>query len=232
MPKQIAIAGDFHNSKTQVAISLSIEHAARLLGVETSCKWLETNELANDYAEILGDYSGIWSASGSPFKSFNGALNAIRFARENNIPHLGTCGGFQHSVLEYARNVLGFTNADHAEYNPIADDLFIDKLTCSLVGTRGKVFLTDDSLAKNIFSEPKITVDYYCSYGINDRFKSIITQKDLKISGVDINNCIRMMELRNHPFFIITAFVPQVDSSFDNPNKLVLEFVKKVNNIN
>lgn len=116
--KKIGIIGDFHNSKTQSAIADSIDHSNNCLGYSTEHQWIETELLDNNnYEELLKSFNGIWSASGSPFKSLDGSLNAIKYARENMIPHIGTCGGFQHAVIEFARNKLGYTNAQHAEYS-------------------------------------------------------------------------------------------------------------------
>ena len=229
---EIAIVGDFRNSKTQLAIADSIEHSNRHLGVNTKYRWIDTTTLDTDcYAEILHNTNGIWSATGCPFKSMNGSLNAIRYARENQIPHIGTCSGFQHTIIEYARNVLGYQNAQHAEYTNNADNLFIDLMACSLKGTRGKVDIMEHTAASKIYGTSNIEVDYYCSYGINEAYRPLILRGDLIVSGMDINHTIRMMELNNHPFFIITAFVPQMDSSFDNPNPLITEYIRKVNKI-
>jgi len=230
MKKEIGIIGDFHNSKTQLAIANSIEHSNNKLGFSTKYRWIETTTLDDkNYDNELKNLNGIWSASGSPFKSMIGSLNAIKYARENMIPHIGTCGGYQHSIIEYARNVLGFNNANHAEYSDDTKDLFVDKMTCSLVGTRGIVSIQANTLAKEIYCKNEIEVDYYCSYGLSDDYKDIVLKGDMLASGFDINNSVRMIELLNHPFFIITAFVPQIDSTLDNPNPLVTEFVKKVN---
>ena len=227
---EIAIVGDFRNSKTQLAIADSIEHSNGYLGVTTTYRWIDTTTLDTDcYAEILQNTNGIWSATGCPFKSMNGSLNAIRYARENQIPHIGTCSGFQHTIIEYARNVLGYQNAQHAEYTNDADNLFIDLMACSLKGTRGKVEITEYTAASEIYGTSNIEVDYYCSYGINEAYRPLILSGGLIVSGMDVNRTIRMMELKNHPFFIITAFVPQMDSSFDNPNPLITEFIRKVN---
>jgi CTP synthase (UTP-ammonia lyase) len=230
MNVEIGIVGDFHNSKTQSAIVDSIEHSNRELGFTTKYRWIDTIILDNDnYNEELKHLNGIWSASGSPFKSMNGSLNAIKYARENKIPHIGTCGGYQHTIIEYARNVLGFKNANHAEYSNEITNLFVDKLTCSLVGTRGIVSIRENTVAREIYGTDKIEVDYYCSYGLSDEYKDLVLQGDFISSGFDINNSVRMIELKNHPFFIITAFVPQVDSTYDIPNPLITEFIKKVN---
>lgn len=230
MEKEIGIIGDFHNSKTQSAIANSIEHSNNKLGFATKYRWIETTTLGNDnYYKELKNLNGIWSASGSPFKSMIGSLNAIKYARENMIPHIGTCGGYQHSIIEYARNVLGFSNANHAEYSDNSTDLFVDKMTCSLVGTRGIVSIQENTLAKEIYCKKEIEVGYYCSYGLSDNYKDLVLQGDMLASGFDSNKSVRMIELLNHPFFIITAFVPQVDSTFDAPNPLVTAFVKRVN---
>jgi CTP synthase (UTP-ammonia lyase) len=227
---EIGIVGDFYNSKTQIAIAEAIEHSNKKLGFTTTYQWIETLSIDSDnYKERLKGLNGIWSASGSPFKNLEGSLLAIKYARENKIPHIGTCGGYQHTIIEYARNVLGFKNAQHAEYSDDSSDLFIDKMACSLVGTKGKVKISENSFAYQIYGKSEIEVEYYCSYGLNNNYKPVMLSGDFLVSGVDINNEIRMMELKNHPFFVITAFVPQVDSSYDNPNPLVSEFVRKVN---
>jgi CTP synthase len=75
--------------------------------------WLATPSIAS--GEALAEYDAIWVVPGSPYRHPEGAFTAIRYARENSIPFLGTCGGFQHAVIEYARNVLGWQDAGHAE---------------------------------------------------------------------------------------------------------------------
>ena len=117
MTKKIGIIGEYHNSITLSSIAKAIEHSNKVLGFKTSHEWIDTETLEKEnYAESLQNMSGIWSPPGSLFKSLMGALNAIKYARENKIPHLATCAGYQHTIIEYARNVLGYTNANHAEY--------------------------------------------------------------------------------------------------------------------
>lgn len=95
-------------------------------------EWISTDRVSTD-SSCLKKLSGIWSAPGSPFISLNGALRAIQYARENNVPHLGTCAGFQHTIIELARNILGIEDAQHEEYDATSEKLFISKLTCSLI---------------------------------------------------------------------------------------------------
>ena len=231
MARKIGIIGDYHNSITQSAIADSIEHSNRLSGFDTTSDWIDTETLnTENYKDKLQGLDGIWSAPGSPFKSLDGAINAIRYARENKIPHLGTCAGYQHTIIEYARNVSGFKNAQHAEYSSGSDNQFISKMSCSLKGTKGRVILLKDSIVGRIYDSEEIDGSYFCSYGLNTDYKSVFEQSDFLVSGYDSENAIRILELKNHPFFISTVFVPQVDSSFERPDKLITEFVRVVNN--
>jgi CTP synthase (UTP-ammonia lyase) len=83
--------------------------------------------------EVVAGFDGLWCVPASPYRSMDGALTAIRFARERSRPFLGTCGGFQHAVIEYARNVLGWPDAEHAETSPDAARPVINELECALV---------------------------------------------------------------------------------------------------
>src|SRR5215510_4296784 len=98
----IGIIGDFHpENPTHVATNNGIEHAAEVLGKPVQAVWLPTDQ-AHDFAQ----YQGLLCSPGSPYKSLDGALAGIRYARENRVPFIGTCGGFQHLVIEYARNLM------------------------------------------------------------------------------------------------------------------------------
>jgi CTP synthase (UTP-ammonia lyase) len=126
---QIAIVGDYQTGNpTHETISSALRH------VDSHCDavWIATGDVR---ARRLEEFAGIWCAPGSPFRSLDGALAAIRFARETRVPFIGTCAGFQHAILEIARNVLHIPGAASAEYEPDAAALFVSRLACSLVGT-------------------------------------------------------------------------------------------------
>ena len=149
---RIGIIGDFHaENPTHIATTDSIQHAAKILGKRFEAVWLAT-----DQPHEFRMFHGLLCSPGSPYRSLNGALAAIRYARENNIPFLGACGGFQHAVIEYARNVMGFTDAAHAESDPYASCLFISALNCSLVGKTLEVTLKPGSKAAPGLSVPSI----------------------------------------------------------------------------
>ena len=97
----------------------------------------------------------IWVVPGSPYRHPEGAFTAIRYARENSIPFLGTCGGFQHAVIEYARNVLGWQDAGHAETDS-EGRMVIAPLSCSLVETSAVVELRANTLIARAYGRESI----------------------------------------------------------------------------
>src|ERR1039458_4549578 len=140
---RIGIIGDFRaNNPTHVATINGIQHAAGILGEPIETVWLPT-----DQPQEFGRFHGLLGSPGSPYRSMEGALAGIRYARENNVPFIGTCGGFQHLVIEYARNVMGLKDAEHAESSPDASCLFITPLSCSLVGKTMEVAIKAGSKA-------------------------------------------------------------------------------------
>lgn len=225
--KTIAIVGEFtQDSKSQVFLNQALSDIKKRYGYDFGFEWVDTAKVEAEKENLLKNYSGIWSAPGGKFNSLEGALLAIKYARENNIPHLGTCGGFQHTILEFARNVLGIKDAQHEEYDPNASTLFITKLACSLAGQRLKITVKKDTRAFACYNKTEIEEDYYCSFGINPAFREQLNRSDLIISGVDTDNEIRIFELPKHKFFMATLFVPQANSTFNQPHPIVLEFVK------
>ena len=103
--------------------------------------WLETRDLPAAPDGGLAAYDALWCVPASPYAHMPGALAAIQYAREAGVPFLGTCGGFQHALIEWARNVLGLVDADHLESNPDAALPLVAPLACSLQGARGRIHL-------------------------------------------------------------------------------------------
>lgn len=143
-PLRLALVGDYHpDIVAHQAIPLAIDDAAAVLEQPVKYDWLATPSIAS--GEALAEYDAIWVVPGSPYRHPEGAFTAIRYARENSIPFLGTCGGFQHAVIEYARNVLGWQDAGHAETDS-EGRMVIAPLSCSLVETSAVVELRANTL--------------------------------------------------------------------------------------
>jgi len=125
-------------------------------------------------ATLFERVDALWIAPGSPYKDLEQTLWAIREARERGVPCLGTCGGFQHMVLEYARHVLGFRDAQHAEYDPYASRLFVTQLACSLAGRAMRLAFAPGSQVAAIYGAPGATEAYYCDFGVNPEYVPLL----------------------------------------------------------
>ena len=187
------------------ATEAALRHSAEGLGVEPDVRWLATELLAEADPRCRRRCPVV--CPGSPYKSLEGALRAIRFAREEDVPFLGTCGGFQHVVLEYARNVLGFEDAQHAEYDPYASGLFVTELSCSLAGQKMEVRLAEGS-RQRVLRTDRTAEEYYCNFGLNPEHQRLLHDGGLPVPGTDQDGEARVLELPERRFFIATLFVP------------------------
>jgi CTP synthase (UTP-ammonia lyase) len=224
---RITVVGDFQpDRETHRATTAACEHTAAAMAHPVVVTWVGTRELVAGAVARLADADGVWIAPGSPYESMDGALGAIRFARTAGCPLLGTCAGFQHVILEYARNVLGITAAQHAEYDPDASTLFITALTCSLIGQTMSLDLLAGTTARHAYGADSTTERYYCNFGLNKTHLAELQAGGLVVSGVDQDGEVRVIELRDHPFYVATLFVPQVASTTARPHPLVQAFMR------
>jgi len=224
--RSIAIIGEYSPTfPPHISTSAAIEHSRSALGVDVDGIWVSTEEIDKTLFER---FSGIWVAPGSPYKNINKTLWAIRYARENTIACFGTCGGFQHMIIEYARSVLEFKDAGHAEYDPYASNLFITQLDCSLAGREMELTFSSGSRVAQIYGGTSAIEQYYCNFGVNPDYVSHLKSGPLRITGYDSDGETRVIELPGHPFFVGTLFVPQARSTADRPHPLVTAFIKAV----
>ena len=186
---RIALVGDYNpDVVAHKAIPLAIDDAAAVLELPLRYDWLATSEIKS--ADDLADYDAIWVVPASPYKNAEGAFIAIRHARENSIPFLGTCGGFQHAIIEYARNVMGWRDAAHAETDT-EGRMVIAPLSCSLVEKSDNIELRANTLISRAYGRDSIEEGYHCSYGIAADFARELEQGDLRVTGWDDDGEIR-----------------------------------------
>jgi CTP synthase (UTP-ammonia lyase) len=224
---RIAVIGDYQpGNPTHESVAHAIAHSGASEGSLSSVQWIPTEDAERATDQDLRSYSGFWIAPGSPYRSIRGALNVIRYAREHDVPLLGTCGGFQHVILEFARNVLGFTDAAHAEYDPYASNLFITALTCSLVGQTMTVALQPGTRAATIYPAPTSAERYYCNFGLNPQHLGALLDAGLVVSGVDQDGEARIVEIPGLKYFLATLFVPQTSSTPEMPHPIVTTFIQ------
>ncbi|UGB02132.1 CTP synthase [Leclercia sp. G3L] len=216
---RIALVGDYNpDVPAHQAIPLAIDDAAAVLEVTADYDWLATTELTSP--EDLVGYDAIWLVPASPYKNADAAFIAARYARENSVPFLGTCGGFQHALIEYARNVLGWQDAAHAETDT-EGRMVIAPLTCSLVEQSDAIELRANTLIARAYGQEEIEEGYHCNYGVSPEFAQELEKGDMRVTGWDAQGEIRAVELVTHPFFIATLFQHERAALAGRPAPLV-----------
>jgi CTP synthase (UTP-ammonia lyase) len=138
---------------------------------------------------------------------------AIAHARREGVPILGTCGGFQHMLVEFARNVAGMPGAAHAETDPGADLHVVSALACSLVGAERTVTTVPGTLVAELCGTAPFVGFHYCSYGVAPAHLERLVAAGLVVSATAPDAGVEAVELPAHPFYLATLFQPQVGSS-------------------
>ena len=202
----LALIGDYNPDViAHQAIPVALQQAAETLGLSIHVQWLDTDNLPPS----LHGFDGFWCVPASPYRDTEGAMRAIQFAREQRRPFLGTCGGFQHAVLEYARNVLGWKDAEHGELAPQSTRAVIAPLSCALVEATDTVRLAPYTRIAEAYGTLDVQEGYRCRYGVNPAFLDALLNGDLIPSGHDSAGDLRAVELLDHPFFVATLFQPE-----------------------
>jgi CTP synthase (UTP-ammonia lyase) len=221
----IGLIGDFDSSvPAHQAIPLALKYAGQQSCVEVIVEWLPTDELSS--TDRLSRFDGLWCVPASPYRSMDGALLGIRHARESNIPFLGTCGGFQHAIVEYARTVLGWSDADHAESSPGARRAVISALECSAIEAKESVRLLPGTRIARVYGTSQITAEYRCRYGLNNEFREALTAGPLRVAAEDQHGDVRAVELEGSAFFVATLFQPERAALRHEPVPLAAAFVE------
>ena len=226
---RVALIGDYSPTVTaHVAIPKALAVAERQTGCRVEAAWVATESLDRDAEVDLNLFDGIWCVPASPYASMEGALSAIRFARETQRPFLGTCGGFQHAVLEYARNVLRYSQAANAELEPNADMPLIAPLSCAMVERDGDILFLEGTRTREIYGAEQVSEMYHCSYGFNQRYRSLFDTGAMVVSAVNARDEPHAIELTSHPFFLAVAFQPERSGLNGVAHPLIVAFVRAV----
>jgi CTP synthase (UTP-ammonia lyase) len=195
VPPAIAALGDRSTSYlTHREIDATIALAPQI-------RWVGTEDAR------LDGYDGVWVVPGTPYRDEEAVMEAIRFARAEGMPILGTCGGFQHMAVEYARNVLGIAGAAHAETEPDGDTIVVGALACSLVGQERIVTPVPGTRLAAICGSEPFAGFHFCNYGLAANLPGLVVSAHADDAGVEA------FELPDHPFYLATLFQPQVGTA-------------------
>ena len=226
MRSSIALIGDYNAAVTaHRAIPEAIRLACDVDETRCESSWIHTASLNGDVGNQLAGFSGIWCVPASPYANTRGAIEAIRFAREAGVPFLGTCGGFQHAMLEYAETVWKLEHAAHAETEPDARDAVIAPLECALVEQAGDLHFEPGSTLARMYGAAIATEKYHCRYGLSSRYRDRLRSGPLRVIARDSTGDVRAVELEGHPFFIATLFQPERSALGGQSHPLIRAFV-------
>jgi CTP synthase (UTP-ammonia lyase) len=226
---RIAIIGDFDESITaHRANPLALGAAAKKTGLDVQGEWVHSSRLGPDVRGRLAGFDGVWVVPGSPYADTHAVLAAIEFARTSRRPFLGTCGGFQHAMLEYARGVWDVYSPAHAEIEPDAEDPVISLLECSLVEARETIHFVAGTQLRRIYGADSTQEEYRCRYGLSPRYAKRLSSGELRVAARDERGGVVGVELNDHPFFIGVLFQPERAGMRGESSPLVEAFVKAV----
>ena len=235
---RIGILGDFNPEfRSHHATNEALQHAAAKLNLPVESAWISTPSVLEPEAQrTLESFDGIWAAPGSPYKSFDGMLKGIEFARRRDWPFLGTCGGFQYALIECARNVLGIKDADTAENNSGSKNIVIYPVACAvpkrardapkLSGPIPEIRLRPGSYLQSFYMKDTVEEEFFCNFEVNPDYEWAAMEAGFPVVARGPQGEIRAIESPTHLFYIATLFQPQLSSKPKKPHPLVLAFVQ------
>ncbi len=217
---EIGLVGKYGLEDAYMSIHEALKHAGLEANVDVEVTWVHSEELAEGHDGQLDELDGIVVPGGFGSRGTEGKIEAVRYARENDVPYLGLCLGFQMAVVEYARNVLGLEGAHSAEIeaetpHPIIDILPEQYEVEDMGGTmRLGAHETDiepGTLAHEVYGETSCTERHRHRYEVNPEYIEELEDAGLVFSGKS-NNRMEIVELDDHPYFFGTQFHPEFRS--------------------
>ena len=239
----IAIVGKYvEYEDSYKSLKEALVHGALAHNLKLKVTWVEAEGLEaksptdKSYESQLEGFDGILVPGGFGKRGIEGMLNAIRYARENNVPYFGICLGMQTACIEYARNVCGLTDANSSEFDPATPHRIIYKLR-ELTGVEEMggtmrlgawtCMLQPDSLAYQAYGNTEISERHRHRYEFNREYEALLTGAGLRITGTTPDaTYVEIVEIPGHPFFLGCQFHPEFKSKPLEPHPLFREFVR------
>jgi len=233
----IAIVGKYIDNKDAYkSISEAFVHAGAENNVHVNTEFISSEEIENKSAEsVLKNFDGILVPGGFGERGIEGKILAIKYARENKIPFFGICLGMQCAVIEFARNVAGLKKANSQEFvknqwnviHIMPEQLKVKNKGASMRLGAYPCVLKKGTKAFDAYKKPKISERHRHRYEVNNKFRSLLEEKGLVISGVSPDEkLVEMIELADHPYFVGCQFHPELKSRAIKAHPLFREFVK------
>jgi len=235
---EIAIVGKYVRlSDAYLSVVEALRHAAIAMSGELRLRWVNSETLEDDGIKThLEGVDGVVIPGGFGSRGVDGKIAAIRYARDHQIPFLGLCLGMQCSVIEWARDVVGFKDANSVEFDPHTDNPVINLLPeqQDIVDLGGTMRLglypcriMPNTLAFKLYQEEVIYERHRHRYEFNNAYRNLFLESGYVISGTSPDGrLVEMVELPDHPFFISCQFHPEFQSRPSAPHPLFLGFIQ------
>jgi CTP synthase (UTP-ammonia lyase) len=218
---RIALVGDENDSYPS---HRALNVARGLLGDDVQAGWVPTD--APQVHDLTG-FDGIWLVPGSPYADDAAAYAAVTWARQHDVPFLGTCGGLQYAVIEYFRNVLGVPGASHAESDGVSGSNVISALACRLQGQERVVRPVPGTRFDRLVGGESLAGMHYCTYGPGPDQLARLVAGGMLIEATADDADAEVLELPANRFFMLTLFQPQIGAQSGRPlHPLLQEFVR------
>ena len=234
----IALIGKYVELKdSYISIAESLIHAGAKNKTKVNINWIHSSKLEDeDIHQLLSKMNGIIVAPGFGSRAIEGKINAVKYARENNIPFLGICLGMQCAVVEFARNVIGLDGAHSTEINtdtnhPVISMMEEQKKLKNLGGTMRlgayDCHFKENSLLHDIYEKDVISERHRHRFEFNNDYIDDFEKHGIVFSGKNIkNNLMETIEYSQHPWFVGVQYHPEYKSTVVNPHPLFINFVK------
>lgn len=249
----------FKNPKTQITIGLvgkyvelkdsyksiaeAIIHAGAINECKVNVKWIHSESLTEENIDKkLNGLKGILVAPGFGTRGIKGKILSVQYARENKVPFLGICLGMQCAVIEFARNVLGHSDAHTVEIDentshPVIDIMEEQKNLTEMGGTMRlgtyPCEIKENSNAFDVYQRKDINERHRHRYEFNSKYLSEYEENGMVATGINPeNNLVEIVEIKDHPWFVGVQFHPEYKSTVENPHPLFVNFIKAAESVN
>lgn len=234
----IALVGKYISlHDAYISVVEALKHAGIANDAEVHIKWVDSETVTEENVhEILSNVTGILVPGGFGDRGIDGKIVAIKYAREQKIPFLGLCLGMQLSIVEYARNVLGYEDAHSVELDPqtthpvihlMPDQDGIEDIGGTLRLGSYPCVLDKTSKAYKVYGEETIHERHRHRYEVNNDYRNVLAEHGMKLSGISPDGrIVEMIELEEHPWFVATQAHPELKSRPNRPHPLFKGFVQ------
>ena len=235
---QIALVGKYVSlHDAYISVVEALKHGGITNHATVHIKWIDSETVTPENVdELLGDCNGVLVPGGFGSRGIEGKILAIQYARTHGVPFLGLCLGMQLTIVEYARNVIGYTDAHSVELDPntthpvialMPDQNGVEDIGGTLRLGAYPCVLDKDSRAYQLYGQENISERHRHRYEVNNDYRAVLTEHGLRLSGLSPDGrIVEMCELTEHPFFVATQGHPELKSRPNRPHPLFKGFVE------